>query len=139
MSTRKYGILQVREDFTWRVSDCEELVGVTYRRRCGVIVKLEPEDSVRIQSINPHPLKSLSLSLAGNNFATSIHTFFSLFLSISLILSLNPVNGSTQILSGFLLFCVTEKINIVDYNPFVVSVDQQPLSRVDNQYDNQRP
>jgi len=25
-------ILQECEDFTWRVSDCEELVGVTYRR-----------------------------------------------------------------------------------------------------------
>ena len=35
MSTRKYGILQVREDFTWRVSDCEELVGVTHKKLLG--------------------------------------------------------------------------------------------------------
>jgi len=27
--------LQESGDFTWMVSDCEELVGVTYRRLCG--------------------------------------------------------------------------------------------------------
>jgi len=27
-------VLQECGDFTWRVSDCEELVGVAHRRRC---------------------------------------------------------------------------------------------------------
>ena len=30
--TTIWGILQERGGFTWRVSDCEELVGVTHRR-----------------------------------------------------------------------------------------------------------
>jgi hypothetical protein len=28
--------LKAKWDFTWRVSDCEELVGVTHRRRWGL-------------------------------------------------------------------------------------------------------
>jgi len=40
------GNLQECGDFTWRVSDCEELVGVTHRRwwgwffSCGVLLQL---------------------------------------------------------------------------------------------------
>jgi len=32
MYTTIWGILQECGDFTWRVSDCEELVGVNHRR-----------------------------------------------------------------------------------------------------------
>ena len=35
MYTRIRGIIQECGDFTWRVSDCEELVGIIHKR-CGI-------------------------------------------------------------------------------------------------------
>ena len=31
--------IQECRDFTWRVSDCEELVGITHRRMMGLVLK----------------------------------------------------------------------------------------------------